>query len=129
MARGARAVDGRADLYSLACVGYFLLAGENVFERPTALAMIHAHAAEAPPPLSTRTKQAVPAGLESLLLECLRKDPEARPASAFELERRLSALAADTPWSREDADAWWTRHSAPTDAFTVPGAELRPGPQ
>ncbi len=129
MARGGSAVDGRADLYSLACVGYFLLAGEHVFERPSALAMIHAHASEAPPPLSTRTKQAVPAGLESLLLECLEKDPEARPVSAFELERRLAALAADAPWSRADADAWWTLHAAPTDALTLPGRELRVGTQ
>jgi serine/threonine-protein kinase len=129
MARGSGEVDGRADLYSLACVGYFLLAGAHVFERSSALATIHAHATEAPPLLSARTTQAIPAGLEDLLLECLEKRPEDRPASALELERRLSSVAVVAPWTREDADAWWARHAAATEPLTLPGAELRGGPQ
>jgi serine/threonine-protein kinase len=129
MARGSGEVDGRADLYSLGCVGYFLLAGRHVFERPTALATIHAHATEPPPPLSARTAQRVPDDLERLLLACLEKDPAARPSSALALERGLGALAGIAPWGRDDADAWWASHAAETDAATLPRRDLRPGPQ
>src|SRR5262249_60915663 len=36
-------VDGRADIYALGCVGYFLLTGRLVFEASTALQMIAPH--------------------------------------------------------------------------------------
>ena len=35
MALGDRDIDGRADLYSLGCVAYFLLTGSLVFEETT----------------------------------------------------------------------------------------------
>ena len=128
MAHGG-VVDGRADVYSLGCVGYYLLAGRHVFERPTALATIHAHATAAPPPLPESVRAGVPPALETLLLACLAKDPAGRPPTALDLEERLAAIAADAPWSRGDADAWWARHAAPTDAFTLPRHAPLPGPQ
>ncbi|MBM3759958.1 MAG: serine/threonine protein kinase [Acidobacteria bacterium] len=36
-------VDGRADLYALGCVVYFLLTGKTVFEAPTPMALILKH--------------------------------------------------------------------------------------
>ena len=49
----------------------------------------------------------MPAGLEALILECLAKDPERRPAGAHELRSRLEACAAFGGWTGEDARAWW----------------------
>ena len=42
-ALGQRDIDGRADIYALGCVGYWLLTGSLVFPRPTAMAMAVAH--------------------------------------------------------------------------------------
>ncbi|MBA3496101.1 MAG: serine/threonine protein kinase [Gemmatimonadales bacterium] len=87
-----QAVDGRADLYSLGCVAYFLLTGRLVFEAETAIQMIVKHLQEVPVPPSARTENPVPRALESLVLACLAKRPEDRPAGAAELGRALDGL-------------------------------------
>jgi eukaryotic-like serine/threonine-protein kinase len=88
-----RVVDGRADLYSLGCVAYYLLTGRLVFEGDTPLQTILQHLQQAPVPPSSRTSQPVPPELEALVLECLAKRPDDRPASAAEVARRLAAMA------------------------------------
>src|SRR6266849_543323 len=55
IALGARDVDGRADLYSLGCVAYFLLTGHMVFEEASPTAFAIAHAQKAPIPVSQRS--------------------------------------------------------------------------
>jgi len=101
------AVDGRADLYSLGCVAYFLLTGRLVFEADTAIQMIVKHLQEAPFPPSARTHNLVPPALESLVLACLAKRPADRPASAAELGRVLDALQLQLePRSEEHAVRW-----------------------
>lgn len=99
-------IDGRLDLYSLGCVGYFLLTGKLVFEADTALLMIGQHLRVEPVPPSTRSGREIPEELERIVLECLAKEPAGRPASAAELARRLAALDLP-PWSAEEAEAWW----------------------
>ncbi|HJQ12450.1 MAG TPA: serine/threonine-protein kinase, partial [Gemmatimonadaceae bacterium] len=54
MALGER-VDGRADIYALGCVAYYLATGELVFEAETAFQMIAKHLQSAPIPPSQRT--------------------------------------------------------------------------
>ena len=99
-------IDGRLDLYSLGCVGYFLLTGELVFEADSALRMIGQHLRAEPIPPSIRSGRTVPEELERLVLECLAKEPTGRPAGAEELARRLAAV--DLPaWTAEEAQAWW----------------------
>jgi hypothetical protein len=43
------------------------------------------------------------------VLDCLAKDPEARPSTAVELLRRLSACGVQ-PWTPERALQWWELH-------------------
>jgi serine/threonine-protein kinase len=115
-------IDGRLDLYSLGCVGYFLLTGELVFEADNILRMIGQHLRAEPIPPSIRSGRAVPADLECTILACLAKEPAGRPASAAELSRRLAAVDL-SPWSQGDAQAWWEAHlgaSAPTPPVVFP---------
>jgi serine/threonine-protein kinase len=103
-------VDGRADVYALGCVAYWLLTGALVFEAETALQMIARHLQSDPERPSRRTTAVIPPALEALVMECLAKDPEQRPG-AGELRRRLDALEL-APWSEEDAWRWWQDVSA-----------------
>jgi len=108
-------VDGRTDLYALGAIAYFLLTGQDVFQGNTVVALCIAHLHDTPRRPSERLGQELPADLEALVLSCLEKAPEARPASAAALRKAL--LACDVPaWSDEDADAWWRRASAPSAA-------------
>ena len=86
--------DERSDLYSLGCVAYWMLTGRTVFTGDPMAVMIH-HARTAPAPPSTLVAHALPAGLEEIVLACLDKAPENRPASAVELWRRLGDVRAD----------------------------------
>ena len=90
-----RTVDGRADLYSLGCVAYYLLTGHLVFEGDTPLQTILQHLQAPPEPPSRRTTRPIPAELEALILDCLAKRPEDRPASAADVAERLAAVPLD----------------------------------
>lgn len=113
MALGRSEIDGRADLYSLACVGYFLLTGEPVFATGTPMEVIMAHAKTPPPRPSEKSGIPVPEGLENLLMDCLRKEPKERPESAREVERRLWALYLPDIWTPDMAERWWAEHASP----------------
>jgi tRNA A-37 threonylcarbamoyl transferase component Bud32 len=100
------AVDARTDLYALGCVAYHLLTGKLVFEGRTAAEVIAKHMLEEPQPPSRRTELAVPAELDRIVLACLAKKPEDRPASAAALSRSLAAIRVE-PWGEEQALRWW----------------------
>jgi serine/threonine-protein kinase len=99
-------VDGRADLYSLGCVAYYLLSGRQVFEGDTVMQVFAQHLQTAPTPPSERGPSAVPPDLDQLVLSCLAKKPEDRPQTAAELDQRL-AVADVEPWTESDARQWW----------------------
>jgi serine/threonine-protein kinase len=105
-----REVDGRADLYALGCVAYWLLTGSMVFEGKTSLEVIMRHVDTQPVPPSQRAPLAVPRELEALVLSCLAKDPAARPADAAALRRGLRAVPLAEPWTDDDAARWWRMH-------------------
>jgi len=105
----AEGVDGRADLYALGCVAYYLLSGEMVFEAANPLQMIARHMQERPVPLRERTELPVPPALEALVLACLAKSPADRPVSALALSAALGSIEVE-PWAEEQAAAWWAMH-------------------
>jgi serine/threonine-protein kinase len=90
-------VDGRADLYSLGCVAYYLLTGHLVFEGETPLQTIVKHLQLPPEPPSRRTDRPIPAELERLVVACLEKRPEDRPPSAAALSVALAGVAIALP--------------------------------
>jgi len=115
--------DHRVDLYSLGCVAYWLLTGKLVFEGPGTLKVLFDHVHTPAPKPSLRSPSPVPEALEALILQCLEKEPDQRPASAAELHARLQALELDSAWTRERAEAWWSDH-APAKASARPVADV-----
>jgi hypothetical protein len=103
--------DGRADLYALGCVAFWLLTGRYVFERRSPIEVIVAHVEEAPPRPSTFAPGPVPEMLENLILACLAKSPEDRPASADAILQTLRSSGLSSSWTATRARSWWNAHA------------------
>jgi eukaryotic-like serine/threonine-protein kinase len=99
--------DARSDLYALAAVGYFLLTGKPVFEAATVAEAFGHHLHTQPVPPSERLGKPLPSDLESLILRCLSKNVDERPAGAHAMERELKKCAAASLWTHEQAAEWW----------------------
>jgi hypothetical protein len=105
-------VDASTDLYSLGCVGYYLLTGETVFAGLSVGEVLLQQVRSVPEKPSVRLRQPVSPDLEDLLMSCLAKQPAQRPASADALEAALARCAAAARWTRVEADEWWRKHAA-----------------
>jgi serine/threonine-protein kinase len=106
-------VDARSDVYSLGCVGYFLLTGSPVFTSETTIEVYSHHLHTAPTPIGERARREIPRLLEELIFRCLAKAPEERPSSD-ELAATLRAMAGQSwaRWEEADAAAWWAERTA-----------------
>jgi len=105
------ATDARSDIYALGAVGYFLLAGRNVFDGSTVVEVLSRHMLEAPAPPSKQLGRPLPADLEAVILKCLAKDRDARPASAAALAEALLNCEDAGRYDRKAALTWWQGRS------------------
>src|SRR5512146_406089 len=92
-AAGDPEIDHRADIYSLGAMAYELLAGRPVFADRTPQRMLAAHMSEAPQPIAELRPDA-PASLAALVMQCLAKDPTARPQTASDVVRVLDTVTS-----------------------------------
>jgi len=108
---GEKRIDGRADLYSLACAAYWSLTGHTLFEATAPAQMLVHHVQTRPVPPSERSELSIPRRLEAILMTCLEKDPGKRPSSALELDSQLADVRCESAWTNERARHWWEAHA------------------
>ncbi|MSP62214.1 MAG: serine/threonine protein kinase [Myxococcales bacterium] len=89
-ARGAKNVSAQSDIYSLGVILFRMVTGRFPFEGDMA-ALITATLFNPPPKPSEFAD--VSDALEALILQCLEKEPAARPADMAEVRERLAKLA------------------------------------
>jgi len=118
-------VGPQSDLYALGVVAYYLLTGVHVFEGKTVFEICSQHLHATPVSPSERAGRAFPAGLESIVMDCLRKEPARRPQGAAELDRLLASSGAG-PWTEGEAHEWWRRRRARGSSAAAPAAAEAP---
>ena len=130
-------VDGRADLYSLGCMLYELLAGVRPFLAQVPAALLNKQLSEQAAPLRTHRPD-VPGSLAALITQLMEKEPAARPASAQEVhdrlvvirrgleERRLAGPEAARPTIRVADVPAPDAAAAPVAAASASGVQYRP---
>jgi TolB-like protein len=98
-AAAERTIDGRSDIYSLACLTYELLAGHPPFLGASAREIMARHALDTIPSLRI-ARATVPIPVEAAIKQALAKAPADRFATAADFARALEAppeLVATTP--------------------------------
>jgi hypothetical protein len=103
-------VDGRADLYSLGGVAYWMLVGRPPFEAATSTGLILEHLKTRPTRPAEVSEFSIPPELDHIVMRCLEKDPQDRFRTAGEVEAALRAIRFDEAWTGERARAWWAAH-------------------
>ncbi|MFD7551939.1 serine/threonine-protein kinase [Streptomyces sp. NPDC059816] len=110
-----RPVDGRCDVYSLACVVYETLAGGPPFQRDDDMALLWAHQYDEPPALAERRPDSPP-GVDAVLTKALAKHPDDRYDSCLAFVGALRAATGADPGGH---------HPSTADTGAADG---RPGP-
>ena len=87
-AAAERVIDGRSDVYSLACVAYEMIGGQPPFTGPTAQSVIARHMLESVPSL-TILRNTVPPQIEQILMKALSKVPADRYTTSGEFTAAL----------------------------------------
>jgi serine/threonine-protein kinase len=87
-------VDARTDIWALGCVIYEMLGGRQPFAAPTSATLIASILRDTPPALTTLVSD-LPQSAERVVNACLEKSPNARWASAADLQRQLQWLGQD----------------------------------
>ena len=82
------ALDGRSDLYSLACMCYEMLSGSTPYTGATVSSILRQHLLEPPPAISSKRPD-VPPSVDLALQKALAKAPDERFATASEFARAL----------------------------------------
>jgi serine/threonine-protein kinase len=83
-----RRVDGRADLYGLACTAYEMLAGEAPFHRGQDLQLLRQQFAESPLPLTSLRPDLLPV-IDLVLARALARSPDERYGTCLDFAASL----------------------------------------
>jgi eukaryotic-like serine/threonine-protein kinase len=110
--------DVRADIYALAAVAWFALAGRPAFDAESDHQIVYLVMNEAAPSLAQAGVAGVPEALDALILRCLSKERGERPARVAEVVAVLDEIAVAHPWTEAQARAWWAARGAAFGVFS-----------
>ena len=122
-----RALDGRADLYSLACSGYELLCGAPPFGQDQGLTVLYAHLYAAPPSAAAARPE-LPGAVDQVLARAMAKNPADRYASCAEFAEDLHDALGLLPAEPATAGSWQAPGYLGPGGDARPGADSGPGP-
>jgi serine/threonine-protein kinase len=125
-ASGEDSLDSRADLYALGVVGYEMLTGQPPFTGATPQELLTAQLTGTPDPIEAR-RPGVPPPLSRLVLRCLAKSVDARPASAQAILGALDETVVPAPRRVRINLPTWTRIAAGLVLLALITLALWPG--
>lgn len=93
--QGELNIDGRADLYSLACVAFQMFSGQQPYRAETVMKVVLKHITD-PVPSLLEHEPDLPPALDAVLQRAMAKDPDDRYESAVDFAEAMSqALNSD----------------------------------
>jgi hypothetical protein len=117
----ARPLDARTDVYAFGVLAYRMLSGQLPFAGPGSNDFLKQHVSELPQRLDVVVPQlSDQPELVELVMQCLEKAPEARPASVQALYERLFKLMPQSPYDSSVV--------TPSRRVIAPGAASASGP-
>jgi eukaryotic-like serine/threonine-protein kinase len=137
--KGTGEVDQRADLYSIGCIFFEMIAGRPPFIEKGSGELLGAHL-YLEPKTPTQVGATISGTAEDLIMQLLQKDPTKRVQSAQELSKQFADLARHvglvaraTPPSliveyASDAKLTTPDHTSSTSAQTTPAGWMTPTP-
>jgi serine/threonine protein kinase len=123
----AREADTRADIYSLGCTLYALLAGRPPFVGESAAQVVLAHIEHEPRPLP-ELRPDVPTDLGAVVTKMMAKDPDRRYQTPLEAVRALAGFCRVDSRPRSGAISSPAAVVPPAGIVSVDGGERVPPP-
>jgi serine/threonine protein kinase/Flp pilus assembly protein TadD len=118
-------IDGRSDIYSLACMLYEMLAGEPPFTGPTAQAIIVKRFTEPVPSLRARVPTA-PEAVDRAVTRALARDPAERFATAAQFAQALGPSGGASTPPGGAPTVVTAQHSPVKSIAVLPFADMSP---
>jgi serine/threonine protein kinase len=120
-------LDGRADLYALACTSFELLCGAPPFGAEQGLTLMYSHL-YAPPPVAAARRAGLPAAVDPVLARALAKDPAGRYPSCGRFAAELrAALGLGSVLRAGPAPSPGPARPGPARVTAAPPAPAQPG--
>ena len=111
-------------MYSLGLVGYFLLTGKNPFNLEKLDKTVEAQLEQIPQSPSILLDKNISPDLDGLILQCLEKDMDKRPANARSFFDSLDVCQTSENWDRSRAEEWWDENNSKMTALPVKDSEM-----
>jgi hypothetical protein len=123
---GADKIDGRADIYNVGGVAYWMLIGQPPFARSSPIEVILDHVRAVPSRPSEISEIPIPVELDDVVMKCLAKEPGDRFQNAEDLQDALASVPVEC-WTQSRAREWWELH-VPTSTPTAEDGDLAAHP-